>query len=150
VRGVPPFPFVRESLERLSEVADIIVVSATPGEALRREWEEHRIAQYAAAICGQEVGTKKQMLSWLCPRYDKSRVLMIGDAPGDLDAARANGAFFYPINPGDEDAAWERFCKVALDTFLHGDYAGEYETKLIAEFDSYLPETPPWNKHGKT
>src|SRR5947207_1788766 len=30
VRHVPPFPFVRESLERLREVADVLVVSATP------------------------------------------------------------------------------------------------------------------------
>ncbi len=38
VVGVPPFPGVRESLERLAESADIMVVSATPGEALEREW----------------------------------------------------------------------------------------------------------------
>lgn len=147
VRGVPPFPFVRESLQKISEVADIVVVSATPGEALKREWEEHQIAQYAAVICGQEVGTKKQMLGWVnSGRYEPNHVLMIGDAPGDLDAARANRALFYPINPGDEDASWERFSKVAFDTFIHGDFAGEYEAKLIAEFDLYLPENPPWKK----
>jgi phosphoglycolate phosphatase-like HAD superfamily hydrolase len=145
VRGVPPFPFVRESLQKLAELADIIVVSATPGEALKREWEEHGIAQFARAICGQEVGTKKQMLGWVtADRYAPNHVLMIGDAPGDLDAARANSALFYPINPGDEDSSWERFCKVAFDTFTHGDYAGEYEAKLIIEFDAYLPESPPW------
>ena len=146
VRGVPPFPFVRESLQKLAEVADIVVVSATPGKALKREWEEHAIAPFAAVICGQEVGTKKQMLGWLKDRYEPRRVLMIGDAPGDLDAARGNDALFYPINPGDEDRSWERFCKVACDTFFHGDYTGEYETKLITEFDAYLPETPPWKR----
>lgn len=147
VRGVPPFPFVRASLQRLAEVADIIVVSATPGEALKREWAEHDIAQFAAFICGQEIGAKKQMLGWASAgRYEPNHVLMIGDAPGDLDAARANRALFYPINPGDEDASWERFAKVALDTFVHGDYEGEYEARLIAEFDSYLPESPPWKR----
>jgi phosphoglycolate phosphatase-like HAD superfamily hydrolase len=146
VRGVPPFPFVRESLRKLAEIADIVVVSATPGEALKREWEEHAIAQFAAVICGQEVGTKKQMLGWLKNRYEPHHVLMVGDAPGDLDAARGNSALFYPINPGDEDTSWERFCKVAFDTFIHGDYSGEYESKLIMEFDAYLPETPPWKR----
>lgn len=147
VRGVPPFPFVRESLQKLAEVADIIVVSATPGEALRREWEEHGIARFARVICGQEIGTKKQMLNWVTrERYEPNHVLMIGDAPGDLDASRANNALFYPINPGDEDSSWERFCKVAFDTFVHGDYAGEYEAKLITEFDAYLPESPPWKR----
>ncbi|HEX8203181.1 MAG TPA: HAD family hydrolase, partial [Isosphaeraceae bacterium] len=34
VHGVPPFPFVRESLEALEGRADVMVVSATPGEAL--------------------------------------------------------------------------------------------------------------------
>ena len=28
---------------------------------------------------------------------------MIGDAPGDMRAAQANGACFYPINPGAEE-----------------------------------------------
>ena len=34
VRDVPPFPFVRDSLEALAGQADVMVVSATPGEAL--------------------------------------------------------------------------------------------------------------------
>src|SRR4051812_3306301 len=34
VSGVPPFPYVRECLERLSDESDMLVVSATPGEAL--------------------------------------------------------------------------------------------------------------------
>src|SRR5580698_9092778 len=46
VSGVPPFPFVRESLARLAEKADLLVVSATPNEALHREWEEHGLDKY--------------------------------------------------------------------------------------------------------
>ena len=60
VRGVPPFPFVRESLEKISNTADAIVVSATPCEALKREWDEHDIAKYVRVIAGQEMGTKKE------------------------------------------------------------------------------------------
>jgi hypothetical protein len=73
-------------------------------------------------------------------------MLMIGDAPGDMKAARANGALFYPINPGKEEASWQRFYEEALDKFVSGEYAGEYETALIKEFDAYLPEIPPWKK----
>jgi hypothetical protein len=29
---------------------------------------------------------------------------------------------------------------------MNGEYAGEYEQKVIAEFDGYLPELPPWEK----
>ena len=147
VEGVPPFPFFRESVEKLSKKADIICVSATPGEALEREWREHDIARYAAVIAGQEMGSKKEHLKLAAgSKYEKDHVLMIGDAPGDLAAARANGALFYPINPGHEDASWERFLNEAADRFFNGTYAGEYEAKLIAEFEKLLPETPPW-KH---
>ena len=69
---------------------------------------------------------------------------MMGDAPGDMKAAFAVGALFYHINPGHEEASWERFLSEACDKFLNGEFAGEYQEKLIAEFDTYLPEIPPW------
>ncbi len=145
VKGMPPFPHVRESLEKIQPLADVIVVSATPDEALRREWEEHDIAKYVAIIAGQEMGKKAQHLEYATKgKYEKNHVLMIGDAPGDMKAAKANDALFYPINPGDEINSWKRFHDEALDKFISGQYAGQYEQKVIAEFDSYLPENPPW------
>lgn len=147
VRGVPPFPYVRESLRKVSDLADVIVVSATPDEALVREWQEHGIDGYAKAIAGQEMGSKKEHLAFAMDnRYAPDHVLMIGDAPGDLKAAKANGALFYPINPGNEDASWQRFSEESFDRFIKGSYSGAYEEKLIAEFDKYLPEIPPWKK----
>jgi hypothetical protein len=71
---------------------------------------------------------------------------MIGDAPGDLKAARKNNTLFYPINPGHEERSWQRFYEEGLDKFIQGEYAGSYEKQLIAEFDRYLPSTPPWKK----
>jgi phosphoglycolate phosphatase-like HAD superfamily hydrolase len=145
VKGMPPFPYVRESLETISTRADVIVVSATPGEALRREWQEHDTARYVAVIAGQEMGTKTQHLSYATKdRYEENRVLMVGDAPGDLKAAKANSALFYPINPGREVESWKRFHDEAFDKFIAGRYAGAYEAGLIAEFDACLPERPPW------
>ncbi len=145
VSGIPPFPYVRESLEKIAKAADAIVVSATPCEALAREWEEHDIGKYVSVIAGQEMGKKAQHLDYATTgRYEKDHVLMIGDAPGDMKAAKANGMLFYPINPGDEAKSWQRFHDEALDKFLNGEYAGEYEKKVIAEFDAYLPELPPW------
>jgi hypothetical protein len=29
---------------------------------------------------------------------------------------------------------------------LSGEYVGEYEDALIAEFEKHLPEIPPWKK----
>ncbi|HID89635.1 MAG TPA: HAD family hydrolase [Anaerolineae bacterium] len=147
VHGVPPFPYVKESLKFLADTADMIVVSATPVEALTREWEEHDLAQYVRAIAGQEMGKKALHLKLAAGgKYPPDHVLMIGDAPGDLRAARANGALFYPINPGHEEESWQRFYEEAMHRFLAGRYAGEYEATLIAEFERLLPEVPPWKR----
>ena len=147
VKGIPPFPFVRESLQKMQGKADVIVVSATPGETLAREWNEHDLAQYVAVIAGQEMGTKAQQLQFATKgKYQENHVLMVGDAPDDLRAAKANNALFYPVNPGDEDVSWRRFHNEAIDRFFRGQYAGAYEKKLIEEFDRRLPEKPTWNK----
>ena len=145
VRGVPPFPRVRESIQALAGQADVMVVSATPGEALAREWQEHDLAQYVALIAGQELGSKKEHLALATTgRYAKDRVLMIGDAPGDRQAAEANGVLFYPIDPGREDESWQRFYDEALPRFFAGTYAGKYMDEQVARFEALLPERPPW------
>ncbi len=147
VRGIPPFPHVRESLEKIRQAADVIVVSATPDEALVREWQEHDIAKYVSVIAGQEMGTKKQHLEYATKgRYEKDHVLMVGDAPGDFKSARANDALFYPILPGRETQAWKRLHDEAFDRFIRSEYAGAYEKELIAEFESCLGEKPEWEK----
>jgi hypothetical protein len=33
-----------------------------------------------------------------------------------------------------------------MGRFLAGTYAGEYEAKLIEEFQALLPEVPPWKR----
>lgn len=145
VYNVPPFPGVQEALKRLQGSADVIVVSATPDEALQREWSEHGIDAYVALIAGQEMGTKTEHLTITTKdRYPANRVLMLGDSPGDLKAARDVGALFFPVNPGAEDASWRLFLDEGLDKFFRGDYAGGYEAGLIDEFQALLPETPPW------
>jgi phosphoglycolate phosphatase-like HAD superfamily hydrolase len=147
VHGVPPFPYVRQSLGFLADKADMIVVSATPLGALSREWKEHDIAKYVHVIAGQEMGKKKLHLELAAKgKYTPDRILMIGDAPGDMKAARANDALFYPVNPGHEEESWQRFYEEAMHKFLAGEYAGGYEAQLIAEFEKLLPETPPWRR----
>ena len=147
VHGVPPFPYVRESLSFLADKADMIVVSATPYDALKREWEEHDIAQYVRVIAGQEQGKKALHLELAAKgKYASDHILMIGDAPGDMRAAKANDALFYPINPGREEASWQRFYEEAVHKFLAGEYAGAYEAALIADFEASLPDVPPWKR----
>ncbi|MHB9032249.1 MAG: HAD family hydrolase [Anaerolineae bacterium] len=149
VHGVPPFPMVREALQALHQQADIIVVSQTPEEALVREWQEHAIDGFVRVIAGQEQGTKSEHIRFASEgRYVDDHKLMIGDAPGDLKAARDNHALFFPINPGQEEQSWQRFYKEGLHRFLEGTYAGAYEDSLVSEFEKLLPDTPPWVKVG--
>jgi phosphoglycolate phosphatase-like HAD superfamily hydrolase len=147
VRGVPPFPFVRESMTKLLHCADILVVSATPHEALQREWEEHDLSQYAVAICGQEIGTKKEQLA-VAAKYPANHVLMVGDALGDYHAAVGNHSLFFPINPGAEETSWKRFYEEGITKFFNGTFAGKYQEDLLEEFNRYLPAQPPWPVEG--
>jgi phosphoglycolate phosphatase-like HAD superfamily hydrolase len=148
VFGITPFPFVKECLEKISPAADIMVVSQTPFEALKREWEENKIDHYLRMIAGQEHGTKAEHLKYAAKgKYPDDRILMIGDANGDLKAARSNGVLFFPINPGKEEESWEKLYNEGLERFFGGMYKGSYEDNLIAEFETYLPEKPNWEIH---
>ena len=145
VHGVPPFPLLRETLEKALVQADMMVISQTPCDALEREWAEHEISKFVEIIAGQEMGTKTEHLKFAAvDKYAAEKILMIGDAPGDHKAAKANGVLFYPILPGLEEESWERLHGEALDRFFAGTYAGEYEETLFAEFDGCLPENPSW------
>jgi phosphoglycolate phosphatase-like HAD superfamily hydrolase len=145
VHGVPPFPGVRESLSAAAGKADVCVVSATPDEALQREWREHGIDEHVGMICGQEMGNKAEHLRHTTDgRYEAQNCLMIGDALGDMRAARDNGMLFYPILPGDEAESWRRFHEEAMEVFFRGEYAGPYEQARIEAFEARLPASPPW------
>ena len=145
VRGVPPFPYVEKSLQKANNYADMIVVSSTPIKAIKREWEEHGIAKYVKMITGQETGTKKDCIANAKKeKYADHHIIMIGDALGDMNAAKANNALFYPILPGNEDFSWQRFFEESFDKFINGTYAGDYESKIICEFEKLLPSVPPW------
>jgi phosphoglycolate phosphatase-like HAD superfamily hydrolase len=143
VHNVPPFPPVKSCLERFAEKADMLVVSTTSNASLTREWEDHALAPLVRAIFGQESGTQKETLA-LANRYETGKSLMIGDSPGNHLAAAANDCLFFPINPGDEEASWQRLLEEGVGRFLEGTFAGNYQEYLLREFNKCLPENPPW------
>jgi histidinol phosphatase-like enzyme len=77
-------------------------------------------------------------------KYPDNKIILIGDAVGDLNAARNNGILFYPIVPGKEDESWERFMNEGYDRFTTGKFAGSYEESLLKEFMVALPDKPVW------
>jgi phosphoglycolate phosphatase-like HAD superfamily hydrolase len=142
VQGIPPFPYVLESLQAISQFADIVIVSATETKALEREWQAGGLLEYVTAVRGQEAGSKKEIIATMKDSYAQGRVLMIGDAPGDRDAAKANDALFYPICPDEEATSWARF-DAAMDAFSGGTYL-QLQQEYVAYFEKLLPETPGW------
>lgn len=145
---IPPFPGVKEALELMAQHADVVIVSQTPYDDLADYWEKYNLTSYIRAIAGQEMGTKAQHIEIVkkAGGYSDDEVLMLGDAHGDLKAVKANNGFFYPIIPGKEEESWRDFPQ-AFEAFIKGGYA-DLEKKLLEEFESYLPSTPPWEEPG--
>lgn len=151
VHHIPPFPYVKESLAKISEWADVIVCSSTPIEALNREWAENDIEKYTRFIAGQELGSKREHIQMATEgKYPKDHVLMIGDAPGDMKAAKANEVSFFPIFPGQEEKSWELFFKEIAEDFKDGNYSKSKEDHLIFQFKKLLPDVPPWLNDPKS
>lgn len=130
-----PFEGVKEALEELSKVADIAVVSAANKLEVEKEWRQHDLIKYAGEFLTQEEGSKEHSIQKLLQEgYEKDHVLMIGDAPGDKEAADKNGVLFYPVLAREEEISWEDLLKEALGKFLNETYRGEYQEKLNKAF----------------
>ena len=134
-----PFEGVKVGLEGISKLADISVVSSANGEALDNEWNRHDLVKYLKALLGQEAGTKQHCIAELKKKgYDADKILMVGDAPGDLQAAQNNGVFFYPILVNKEGFSWDRLLNEAVPKLIKGEFTKEYQEMLIKEFNDTL------------
>jgi phosphoglycolate phosphatase-like HAD superfamily hydrolase len=134
-----PFENVKEGLEIISTFADVAIVSSANGGAVKSEWTRHGLASFVDIMLGQEAGTKTACIAGLKRNnYKEDEVLMVGDAPGDLEAAVNNGVMFYPILVGREGFSWQRLAEEAIKRFVEGSYRGEYQQKLIEEFNLTL------------
>ena len=148
VRNIRPFPNVKAALSRIAEEADIVVVSATPNEALTRELKACGIVDFFSYGAGQETGTKTQSIRLaMSDRYTPDHVLKVGDAASDLKAAQDNGVLFYPIVPGKENESWKELETKAFPDFTAGKYPGDEMNGYVSAFLSSLPETAEWAKN---
>ena len=137
-RKKPPFEGAREALELAKKYADIAIVTSANGVEIRKEWENQSLIQYTDLLASQETGRKAECLKELVEKgYEKKKVLMIGDSPIDLEAAREAGALFYPILAYQERESWEIFPEV-LKQFLEGNYEGKMQDRCIEEFQGNL------------
>ncbi len=133
------FDGVKEALELLKEQADIVIVSSATPQAVREEWEANGILPYVSLICAQDAGSKDYCIGRLLEKgYDKAKAIMIGDAPGDMSAARKCGIAFYPIEVRKETESWKLFREQAAKEFFAGSYAGKAEEEYIEAFEKNL------------
>ncbi len=146
---IPPFENVKESLMAMSEKADVMIVSQTPYEDLVNFWDYNGLLPYVQTIAGQEMGKKGHHIETVKKAcgYDSSKILMLGDADGDLKAVKQNNGLFYPIPAGHEREAWKKFTGF-FENFISGKYAGDVEDKLLDDFSRVLLTTPPWEEAG--
>ncbi|MBQ9694407.1 MAG: HAD family hydrolase [Kiritimatiellae bacterium] len=146
----PAYKGARAALQRMQGRSETGIVSQSPEAVLREDWGRQGLLDYVNHIAGQEVGLKVKQLTVLTDgRIPRDKVLMVGDAPGDLEAAQTFGCRFFPILPGQEEASWEQFNTGIYDAFASGNYTREQEDALIETFQAVLPSTPPWEANGK-
>lgn len=136
---VLPFEMVKEALIFAHKRADVVIVSSANLGAIMDEWERHELLPHVDLVLAQDAGTKAYCIGELLKKgYDPEKVVMCGDAPGDMDAAAVNGVFYYPIKVGLEKESWTEFIDIGFDKLLDGSYAGDYQSQKNNEFINNL------------
>ena len=75
-------------MDAMAKQADLAAVSSANREAVEAEWGRHHLAEDCSTLLTQEAGTKAFCIGELRKMgYEPGRILMVGDAPGDRDAA---------------------------------------------------------------
>ena len=127
------FPGVKEAFEAARPYADIAVVSSANRDAVEEEWEKFGLMELVDIVLCQDAGSKAACLAALKEKgYAPDHILMVGDAPGDREAARKNEVLFYPILVKGEEASWREF-PWALRRLLAGEY-GAYGQRMDEAF----------------
>ena len=136
-----PFPMAKEALKFAHQYADVAIVSSANLGAVLEEWEQHGLIDHVDVIMSQNDGSKAYCIAELLRQgYNNIKVVMCGDAPGDLAAAEKNGVYFYPILVKSEKESWEEFISQGLKRLLIGSFGGEYQDEKKREFYKNLGE----------
>ena len=133
-----PYNGAKEGLAAAHAFADVAMVSSANRDAVEEEWGKFGLLDHTDIVLAQDIGSKaaciKEMLKF---GYDLDKVVMIGDAPGDCDAAEKNGIYYFPILVNHEKASWDEAIATAFPKLQAGEYA-EYEVQKKKEFLSNL------------
>ena len=129
-----PYVGAKEGLAAAHSFADVAMVSSANRDAVEEEWGKFGLLQHTDIVLAQDVGSKAACIAAMLKfGYDPAKVLMIGDAPGDCDAAEKNGVHYYPILVNHEKESWDEAIAVAFGKLQDGSYAA-YGAEKKQEF----------------
>ncbi len=129
-----PYDGAKEGLAAAHRFADVAMVSSANRDAVEEEWGKFGLLEHTDIVLAQDVGSKAACIAAMLRfGYDPKKVLMVGDAPGDSDAAEKNGVYYYPILVNHEKESWDEAIAVAFDKLQSGDYA-EYGAQKKQDF----------------
>lgn len=133
------FPGVREALKAAHAIADVAVVSSANRKAVEEEWQRQGLMGWVDVILSQDAGTKYACIRALLDTgYAPDHVVMVGDAPGDCEAAMDNGVFYYPVLVRQEEESWKQFPDEVLKRLSQGTCGGEWQEQMVKAFRDNL------------
>ena len=125
-----PYAGAFEGLQAAHGFADVAMVSSANRDAVEEEWGKFGLLAHTDIVLAQDVGSKAACIAGMLKfGYEADKVLMIGDAPGDSDAAKKNGVHYYPILVNHEKESWDEAIAVAFQKLQSGTYAPYGEEK---------------------
>ena len=129
-----PFPGAKEGLAAAAGFADVAIVSSANRDAVLEEWTKYGLLDHVDIMLAQDCGSKARCIAEMLKfGYAPDHVLMVGDAPGDQDAAAQNGVYYYPILVRHEGESWAELREAGFTRLQNGTYA-PYEGSRVAEF----------------
>ncbi len=128
-----PYPGAAEGLAAAHTFADVAMVSSANRDAVEEEWGKFGLLAHTDIVLAQDIGSKAHCIARMLEMgYDPQKVLMVGDAPGDRDAAGKNGVHYYPILVNHEKESWDEAIQVAFPKLVAGDYEAYGKEKQLA------------------
>ena len=125
-----PYEGAKEGLAAAHTFADVAMVSSANRDAVEEEWGKFGLLEHTDIVLAQDIGSKAACIAAMLNfGYDVDKVVMVGDAPGDCDAARKNGVHYYPILVNHEKESWDEAIAVAFGKLRSGEYAQYGEQK---------------------
>lgn len=125
-----PYNGAKEGLAAAHSFADVAMVSSANRDAVEEEWGKFGLLEHTDIVLAQDIGSKAHCIAEMMKfGYDPDKVLMVGDAPGDSDAAEKNGVHYYPILVNHEKESWDEAIAVGFGKLRSGEYAAYGEQK---------------------